>query len=114
MQKDCIAEAQASHLNEDSDQESIMQAKQMFVLGAMALATGAAFAQAASGATLSRAEVAHSVLEARAEGRLTPAGEGVTPGYGGAGPSQTSRAAVKSDVLQARAAGELVPAGDGS
>jgi hypothetical protein len=91
-----------------------MQVKQMFVIGVMALATGATFAQAASSVPLSRAQVAESVLDARAEGTLTPAGEGVTPGYGGAGPSHTSRAAVKNDVLQARASGDLLPAGDAS
>jgi hypothetical protein len=87
-----------------------MQVKQVFVIGAMALATGAAFAQAASNVPLSRAQVAESVLDARAAGTLTPAGEGMTPGYGGAGPSQTTRAAVDAQVLQARASGDLVPA----
>jgi hypothetical protein len=91
-----------------------MQVKQMFVIGVMALATGAAFAQEASSVPLSRAQVVQSVLDARADGALTPAGEGVTPGYGGAGPSHTSRAAVENGVLQARASGDLVPAGDGS
>ena len=37
----------ASNLKPDSDQESIMQVKQMFVIGALALATGAVFAQEA-------------------------------------------------------------------
>jgi hypothetical protein len=67
-----------------------MQVKQMFVIGVMALATGAAFAQASS-VPLSRAEVVQSVRDASAAGTLTPAGEGVTPGYGGAGPSHTPR-----------------------
>lgn len=91
-----------------------MQVKQMFVVGAMTLATGGAFAQVASDVPPSRTQVAQAVLDARAEGRLTPAGEGVTPGYGGAGPSRVSRAAVANDVLQARASGGLVPAGGGS
>jgi len=114
MQKECVAGAQCFEPQPDSDQESIMQIKQMFVVGAVALATGAAFAQVASDVPPSRTQVAQAVLDARAEGTLTPAGEGVTPGYDGAGPSHTSRAAVANDVLQARAAGDLVPAGGGS
>jgi len=114
MQKECVAGARRFEPQPDSDQESIMQLKQMFVVGAMALATGTAFAQAASAVPTSRTQVAQAVLDARAERTLTPAGEGVTPGYGGAGPSHASRAAVANDVLQARAAGDLVPAGGGS
>jgi hypothetical protein len=91
-----------------------MQVKQMFVIGALALATGAVFAQEASNVPLSRAQVVQSVLDARAEGTLAPAGEGVTPGYGGAGASHTSRTAVENGVLQARASGDLVPAGGGA
>jgi hypothetical protein len=91
-------------------QESIMNVKQLFVLGVMASATAAAFAQQ-SDAPLTRAEVAQSVRDARANGTLTPAGEGFAPGYRGAGPSNTTRAAVRAETRQARAAGDLVPAG---
>jgi hypothetical protein len=84
------------------------QVKRAFVLGALALATGAVFAQESP---VSRAEVAQSVLAARAAGTLTPAGQGVDPGYQGAGPSQTTRAAVDTATLQARAAGQLAHAG---
>lgn len=91
-----------------------MQVKQMFVIGAFALAAGAVVAQESSGTSLARAQVIQSVFDARAEGTLTPAGEGVSPSYGGAGPSHASRAAIKNEVLQARAAGDLVSAGGGS
>jgi hypothetical protein len=88
-----------------------MQVKQMFVVGALALATGAVFAQESAGVPLSRAEVVQSVLAARAAGTLMPAGEGAGPGYPGAGDltSTVSRAAVKAAVLEARAKGELLP-----
>lgn len=86
-----------------------MKTKQVFVLGALAIATGAVLAQEAP---LSRAQVAQSVLAARAAGTLTPAGEGVDPGYRGAGPSTTSRSAVNASVREARATGELAHAGD--
>ncbi len=91
-----------------------MQVKQMLVVGALALATGAAFAQEAAGIPLSRARVDRSVLAAGAAGRLTPPGQDVTPGYGLAGPSHITRAAVRNEVLQASAAGTLVPPGGGS
>jgi hypothetical protein len=85
-----------------------VKVKQVFALGALALATGAVLAQESP---VSRAEVAQSVLAARAAGTLTPAGEGVDPGYNGAGPSQTTRAAVNTATLQARAAGQLAHTG---
>ena len=91
-----------------------MQVKRMFVIGSLALAAGGAFAQKASSVPLSPAQVDQSVLGAGAEGTLTPAGQGVSPGYGGAGPSRTSRTTVNNDLLQARASGNLVPAGGGS
>ena len=91
-----------------------MKAKQLFTLAALALAGGAALADEATGVPLTRAEVAQSVLAARAAGRLAPAG----PSYDGppartaAGTgSQVTRAETNAAVLQARAAGTLPHAG---
>jgi hypothetical protein len=108
-------EPQGSELQPDSDQEFIMKVKQVFVVGALALATGAVFAGQSPAAPVTRAEVVQSVLAARAAGTLIPAGEGVLPSYQDPGlGSDTTRAAVKAEVLQARASGDLVPAGDGA
>ena len=90
-----------------------MQVKQMFVVGALALATGAVFAQEAP---LSRAEVVQSVLAARADGTLRHAGETgpeeMTPYKRAvAAPSSLTHAQEKASVLQARAAGTLPHAG---
>ena len=53
-----------------------MQAKQLFALTTLALAGSAVLAEEAPRAPLTRAEVAQSVLDARAAGTLLPAGEG--------------------------------------
>ena len=91
-----------------------MKARQLFTLAALALAGSAVLAGEAPGAPLSRAEVAQSVLAARAAGGLAPAG----PGYDGppartaAGmSSQLTRAEMNAEVLHARAAGTLPHAG---
>ena len=91
-----------------------MKVEQLFTLAALALAGTAVLADEAPGAPLTRAEVAQSVLAARAAGELAPAG----PAYDGpparvaAGTSpQLTRSAAKAEVLQARAAGTLPHAG---
>ena len=63
---------------------------------------------------VARTQVKSDVRQARAEGRLLPAGEAqsfaeakVPQGI------ERSRAEVKAEVLAARAAGDLVPAGEG-
>jgi len=91
-----------------------VKAKQLFTLAALALAGGAALADEAPGAPLTRAEVTQSVLAARAAGKLAPAG----PGYDGPPArtaadtaSQLTRAEANAAVLQARAAGTLPHAG---
>jgi hypothetical protein len=69
-----------------------MKVRQVFALGALAIATSSVFA-----------------------GSLPMNGEGSTRGIqGSAGPSQTTRAAVKSGVLQARADGMLIGPGSKS
>lgn len=79
-------------------------------LFSLALASAGAFAQAPA---LTRAEVVQATLAARANGTLTPAGEGVTPvSNQPTTPSTLTRAAVASELLSARAAGELQPAGE--
>jgi hypothetical protein len=106
--KDASPEPTGSETPTRSKQEFIMKVKQVFALGALALATGAVLAQEAP---VSRADVVQSVLAARAAGTLTPAGQGMDPGYKGAGPSQTTRAAVNDSVIDARGAGQLAHAG---
>jgi hypothetical protein len=91
-----------------------MKAEQLFTLAALALAGSAVLADEGPGAPLTRAEVAQSVLAARAAGTLTPAGQGYDgpPAQAVAGtPSQVSRGAMKAEVLQARAVGALPHAG---
>lgn len=91
-----------------------MKAKQLFTLAALALAGGAALADEAPSAPLTRTEVAQSVLAARAAGRLAPAGQAYDgpPAFTAAGTgSSLTRAEAKAEVLQARAAGTLPHAG---
>lgn len=91
-----------------------MKAKQLFAITALALASGAVFAQEA--APLTRTEAVQQVLDARADGTLRHAGE--------AGPEEMTpykaqieavptltRAQEKTDVLQARAGNQLAHAG---
>ena len=93
-----------------------MQVKQVFVLGAMALATGATFAQVASNVPLTRAQVKREVLQARASGDLLPAGDfspsNKTYSRLEAAPSSRTRGQLQAEVVQARASGDLLPAGD--
>ena len=91
-----------------------MKAKQLLTLAALSLAAGVVLADEAPGAPLTRAQVAQSVLAARAAGSLTPAGEAYDgpPAQAVAGtPSELTRAARKADVMQARSAGTLPHAG---
>ena len=91
-----------------------MKVNQLVTLAALALAGGAALADEAPDAPLTRAEVVQSVLAARAAGTLAPAG----PAYDGP-PARTAagtsslltRAETNAEVLRARAAGALSHAG---
>jgi hypothetical protein len=92
-----------------------MKAKSLVALTALALATGAVFAQEAA-APLTRAEVKQQVLEARAAGTLSHAGdsapEEMTPYKAQIeAPSTLMQGQEKASVLQARAAG-FAHAGD--
>jgi len=93
-----------------------MQAKSVFVLSALVLAAGSVFADQApnSAQPLTRAEVRQSVVDARANGELRPAGEAGdevwTPAE--APRSTLTRAEVVQQVAAARAAGQLAPAGE--
>jgi len=80
---------------------------------ALSGAAGQAFAADANG-NPTRAEVKASVLQARAEGTLTPAGEAIQPFTVRTAPSTLTHRQVRNETLQARAQGELVPAGEGS
>jgi hypothetical protein len=94
--------------------EFIMRAKQLFTFATLALAASAVFADEAPGAPLTRAEVARSVLAARAAGALAPAGSAYDGPPARTAPSTSSltRSDMKADVLQARAGGTLRHAGD--
>jgi hypothetical protein len=91
-----------------------MKIKQLATLAALTLAGSAVLADEAPGAPLTRAQVAQSVLAARAAGALAPAG----PGYDGppartapGTASQLTRAEKNAEVLRARATGTLAHAG---
>ena len=91
-----------------------MKAKSLVSVTALALATGAVFAQEAG--PLTRAEVRQQVLDARAAGTLAHAGETgpeeMTAYKAQVGaPSTLTRAEARANVLQARAAGQLAHAG---
>jgi len=91
-----------------------MKVKQFFAFTALALAGSAVFADQAPTAPLTRAEVAQSVLAARADGTLIPAGEDAEGAWyspADAAPSTLTRAQVQAEVRQARADGTLIPAG---
>ena len=90
-----------------------MKVKQFFAFTALALAGSAVFADQAPGAPLTRAEVVQSVLAARADGTLIPAGEDAEGAWysPAAAPSALTRAQVQAEVRQARADGTLIPAG---
>jgi hypothetical protein len=95
-------------------QESIMKAKQVFSIAALALAATAAFAQQA--APLTRAEVKQQVFAARANGTLRHTGEAgpeeMTPYRAQVEATPTlTRAEAKNAVLRARAAHQLAHAG---
>jgi len=97
-------------------QESIMKVNQVLVISALALAAGAALADEAPGASLTRAEVVQSVRDARANGTLRHAGEAgpeeMTPYQQAVEARSTlTRAQDKAAVLQARADGTLIAAG---
>ena len=92
-----------------------MKVKQLFTLTALALVGSAVFADQAPAAPLTRAEVVQSVLAARADGTLIPAGEdaeGSWHSQADAAPSTLTRAQVRAEVRQARADGTLLPAGE--
>jgi hypothetical protein len=100
-------------------QEFIMKVNQVLAISALALAAGAALADEAPGAPLTRAEVVQSVLDARANGTLRHAGETapeeMTPYKKEIEARSTlTRAQEKATVLQARADGTLIPAGPAS
>ena len=89
-----------------------MQVKQLFALGTLAVAAGAALAQT-SDAPLTRAEVRQSVLAARAAGTLVPHGDAATSEFPQVGPKSTlTRASVNAEVKQAIAGGDLRDAGE--
>ena len=93
-----------------------MKIKQLFALGTLALAAGAAVAQQQGGVSLTREEVRQQVLEARANGTLSHAGDAApeewTPYRAQVeAPSTLTRADGKAAVRQARAAGQLAHAG---
>jgi hypothetical protein len=83
----------------------------------VALALVASAGQALAGddaGAATRASVKASVLEARANGQLRPAGEATEPfAATSAGASRSARD-VREETLLARAQGALVPAGEGS
>ena len=93
-----------------------MNATRFFATAALTLAAGAALADEAPAAPLTRAEVAQSVLDARANGTLRHAGD-IAPEEQTqarqelAAPSSVTRAQESSNVLQARAAGALAHTG---
>jgi len=91
-----------------------MKVKQLFALTALAVAGNAVLADEVPGAPLTRAEVAQSVLDARAAGTLLPAGERDMAGYAQArtSTSDVPRSQVVAQVRQARADGTLLAAGD--
>ena len=93
-----------------------MSPKQTLCLSviAVALAAVAGNALAAGPAGLSRAEVKASVLEARANGQLRPAGEAIEPFAMRSEAAPLSYRQVREETLMARATGQLVPAGEGS
>jgi len=70
-----------------------------------------AFAQAAS-APASRGEIKAETRAAEKAGKLTPAGEAVTPAVPPGPPSNKTRAQRKAETRAARSAGQLEPAGD--
>jgi hypothetical protein len=88
-----------------------MNTRRIFAIAALGLATAGAFAQVPTGAPQTQNQVESAVLAARAAGTLTPAGEGVTPGYPTAADqtSTVSRAAVDAATLEARTDGLLIP-----
>jgi hypothetical protein len=77
--------------------ESVMNPRQVISLTALALATGAAFADAGP---LTRAEVKNQFVAARAAGELTPAGQRTEPGVSTSAPSRVARSQVKSQARQ--------------
>jgi len=92
-----------------------MKVKQLFTLSALALVGSAVLADQAPAAPLTRAEVVQSVLAARTDGTLIPAGEdaeGVGYSPVNAAPSTLTRSQVQAEVRQARADGTLLPAGE--
>jgi len=94
-----------------------MKAKQLFALTALTLAAGAVLADDAPGAPLTRAEVAQSVLAARADGTLRHAGdiapeEEMEAARAHPSTSTLTRTDEKADVLAARAAGTLRHSGE--
>jgi len=96
-----------------------MRVMQVLAISTLALAAGAVLADEAPGAPLTRAEIKQQVLDARANGTLSHAGdagpEEMTPYKRQiAAPSTLTRAEEKAAVLQARAAGTLVAAGPAS
>jgi hypothetical protein len=104
-------------LHPTSSQGIIMSRKHTFYLSlvAAALAATASSALAAEPAAgPSRAEVKASVLAARANGELRPAGEATQPFASRAGTPVASYREVREETLLARAHGQLVPAGEGS
>jgi len=94
-----------------------MTPKHTFFLSILtaALATSAGGALAADpSASPSRADVKASVLQARAQGQLRPAGEAAEPFTPAPAGSTLSYRQVREETLLARAHRELVPAGEGS
>jgi hypothetical protein len=92
-----------------------MKVKQLFTLTALALAGSVVFADQAPTAPLTRAAVVQSVLAARADGTLIPAGEDAEGSWysqADAARSTLTRAQVQAEVRQARADGTLLPAGE--
>jgi hypothetical protein len=104
------------HVHHESHPGGIMKIKPLVAFGTLALAAGAALAQQAGTVPLSREEVRRQVLEARANGTLSHAGDAAPEEWTEYraqldAPSTLTRADLKAVVRQARAAGELAHAG---
>jgi hypothetical protein len=93
-----------------------MKIRQTLALTTLFLAASAALAGQATdnNKPLTRAEVRQSVIEARNDGELLPAGDAAEyPRPQATTPSTLTRSEVRHEVLKARADDELIPAGEG-
>lgn len=91
-----------------------MSAKRLLSVSILAATLAASGGALAAGDTMSRADMKASVLQARADGELQPAGEAAHRFTMATGTSTMSRRQVRDDTLVARALGQLIPAGQGA